>query len=178
MAWLDEQKTLLGAQLGGFAGAGGSQTVFADTGATLDLGKGWSITGAYRQGWTRMAAGGLRLGTDRLVSNAWSFDVSGKNALMRGDRLAFRIAQPLRVVSGGLNLNLPDSYDYASLTATTANRFLSLAPTGREVAREVSWSVPMAGGNLGTNIYWRTEPGHRLASGDDLGVAIRFALGL
>lgn len=97
---------------------------------------------------------------------------------MRGDRLAFRIAQPLRVSSGGLNLNLPDSYDYTSLTATSANRFLSLAPSGREIAREVSWSVPIAGGHLGTNLYWRTEPGHRAAVGDDLGIAIRFALGL
>jgi len=44
-----------------------------------------------------------------------------------------RIAQPLRVESGGLALMLPTSYDYATGIATDSLTKMSLSPSGREL---------------------------------------------
>ena len=92
---------------------------------------------------------------------------------MRGDRLAFRVAQPLRVMSGGLSLNLPVAYDYATLTPTFGVHRFSLAPTGREISSELAWVMPLDGGYFSSNIFWRQEPGHFESAPDDVGVAFR-----
>ena len=89
------------------------------------------------------------------------------------DRIAFRIAQPLRVTRGGLALNLPVAYDYATLGTTFAVRQISLAPKGREIASELTWSVPVRRGSFSSNVFWRQGPGHFENAPDDMGVAFR-----
>ena len=112
-------------------------------------------------------------GQSLLKSNAFSFDLARANLAIRGDRLAFRVAQPLRVTSGGLSLNVPVAYDYATLTPTFGVRRLSLAPTGREISSELAWVMPVKGGYLSSNLFWRQEPGHFESVPDDVGVAVR-----
>ncbi len=172
-SWVREDETILGARFADFIGQGGARSLFVDGNGELRLGRDWSLGASWRQGWTYANAGGSLAGQSLLKSNAFSFDVSRNNAVMRGDRLAFRVAQPLRVTSGGLSFNLPIAYDYATLTPTFGVRRFSLAPTGREISSELAWVMPLDGGYFSSNIFWRQEPGHFESAPDDVGVAFR-----
>lgn len=174
---LDEEATILGGHFSpAFTGAG-STSWFADGNASLDLGRGWGAHAGYRHGWTRIRAGdGLGRG-GRLSSNAFAIDLAKAGAFARTDRIALRIVQPLRVRFGGLNLNLPVGYDYASGTADYQDRFLNLAPTGRELNYELSYWRRLFGGSMSANAFVRTDPGHVEAMRADIGGAVRFTLG-
>jgi hypothetical protein len=175
--WMREDETILGARFANFIGRGGARSLFVDGNMEASLGQGWSIGTSWRQGWTYPNAGSTLTGQSLLKSNAFSFDVSRANAFATGDRLAFRVAQPLRVTSGGLTLNVPVAYDYATRTPTFGIRRFSLAPQGREIASEVAWILPMNGGYFSTNLFWRQEPGHFESAPDDIGVAFRLQFG-
>jgi hypothetical protein len=174
---LDEQATVLGARFTDMLGVGRASSWFADASAALDLGRGWGAAASYRRGWT-MATGGAALATGgRLSTDAWSFDVTKRGAFAAGDTLAVRLMQPLRVRSGGFNLSVPVSYDYATQTVGYESRLYGLAPTGREIDLEAAYSVPLLGGDLSANAFARRQPGNIAAEDSDLGAAIRFTLG-
>lgn len=174
--WMREQETILGARFASFIGQSGARTLFVDGRGDLALNPNWSIGAGWRQGWTYANNGGTLGNDSRLVSNAFSMDVTGRNVVTGNDRLAFRIAQPLRVTGGGLSLNVPISYDYATLSPTFAMRRYSLAPTGQEISSEVAWMFPIQGGYFSSNLFWRQEPGHFENAPDDVGVAFRLQL--
>jgi len=174
--WMREDETILGARFANFIGRGGARSLFMDGNLEADLGQGWAVGTSWRQGWTYANEGSSLTGQSLLKSNAFSFDIMRANAIAHGDRLAFRIAQPLRVTSGGLALNVPIAYDYATLTPTFGIRQFSLAPQGREIASEVAWVVPINGGYFSSNLFWRQEPGHFETAPDDIGVAFRLQL--
>jgi hypothetical protein len=79
----------------------------------------------------------------------------------------------LRVTRGGLALNLPVAYDYGTLGTTFAVRQISLVPKGREIASELTWSIPIRRGYFSSNLFLRHEPGHFRSATDDLGIAFR-----
>jgi hypothetical protein len=169
-----EDKTVLGARFSAFLGSPGAQTLFADTAARLALKDGWQLSGQMRAGWTRVKAGGVRDGTDHLRTRAWALDVEKLGLLRANDRWGIRVSQPLRVSSGGFSMMLPTSYDYATRQTRSTAHSMTLAPNGRELDVETSWSMPLAQGHLGANLFWRRDPGHIAAMPDDKGAAIRF----
>ena len=171
--WIREDETILGARFANFIGQYGARSVFVDGRGDVKLVGSWSLGASWRQGWTYANAGGSLTGQSVVHSNAFSVDVSGSNILARNDRLAFRIAQPLRVTRGGLALNVPVAYDYATLGTTFAVRQILLAPKGQEIASELVWGVPIYGGHFSSNLFWRQEPGHFENAPDDVGVAFR-----
>ena len=171
---LDERETILGGGTNMWTGETGARSWFADAGSSLVLGSAWRVDANYRRGWTRIAAAGLRESADWLESDAWSADLTRLGLFSLRDSLSLRVAQPLRVRGGGLNLTLPVGYDYSTLQASFGRQFVSLAPTGRERDIEAAYATPFAGGYLSANAFWRTEPGHIEAAPDDLGVALRF----
>ena len=173
-ALLDERETILGATGNMWTGSEGAKSWFADANASYAFARNWSANASYRRGWTRMAAAGLRDSADWLESDAWSFDITRVGLFGSNDSIALRMAQPLRVRSGGINLSLPVSYDYSTLTASFDRQFVSLAPKGRERDIEAAYATPFAGGYLSANGYWRSEPGHIELASDDLGFALRF----
>ncbi len=176
---LDEQSTVLGARFSPLLGVGGATSWFADAGATFDLGRGWDASGGYRRGWSAVpAAAGLAQG-GRLATDAWSLDLGRSGAFRSGDRLAFRIMQPLRVRSGGLGLSVPVSYSYDSSSAGYESRFFNLAPTGREIDFETAYGLDLlaGAGHLSANAFARRHPGNVAEMDADLGAAIRFTLG-
>jgi hypothetical protein len=174
---LDEQATVLGGRFTSAFSAGGSTSWFADAAAALDLGSGWGAYAGYRHGWTRMPGGNALVEGGRLSSNAFAFDLARSGAFMRADRIALRFMQPLRVRTGGFDVNLPISYDYASGEVGYQQRFLNLAPTGRELDYELSYETPLLGGNIAANAFIRTDPGHVEQMKNDVGGALRFTLG-
>jgi hypothetical protein len=167
---LEEKDTLLGGRLGSLYGESGSSSLFLDLEARRDLGNGWSATVMGRRGWTDFASGKFQTG-------AYSFDLAKLGVLGKRDRLGLRLAQPLRVESGGASLLLPTGYDYATELATSSVEFLSFSPSGREIDAELSYSTGLGDGWLGANLFARRQPGHIAAAEPDVGAAIRFSLG-
>lgn len=175
-AQLDERETVLGARFGALFGRPGATTRFLSANVSLDAPSGWTLRGQWRQGWTRIGAGGVRPSSDHLMSTAWSFDATRDDLFARGDSFGVRLAQPLRVESGGLGLDLPITWDYATSSADTALQRVSLAPKGRELDAEMRYALPLWAGSLSTSLFWRNEPGHYASAPDDLGAAVQFAM--
>jgi hypothetical protein len=167
---LEEQGTLLGGRLGALYGGGGSSSLFLDLEARRELGSGWAATVMARRGWTDFANG-------RFKTGAYSFDLAKFGLLKAGDRFGVRVAQPLRVASGGIALMLPTSYDYATERETSTLSRLSFAPSGREMDAELSYSMLWGKGWIGGNLFVRRQPGHVAAADADMGAAIRYSLG-
>ena len=136
---------------------------FADAGAAFDLGGGWGAHAGYRRGWTAVPGSGALAERGRLATDAWAFDLSKeRRASPPGDRLALRHDAAARVRSGGFDLNMPVSYDYADGSVGYEGRFFNLAPTGREIDLEAAYGSTClaARGHLSANAFVRREPGN------------------
>lgn len=168
-----EDKSVLGARFGPALGGKGATTQLADLDLGLALGAGWSLRGQWRQAWTDADAGGL-LADGRLSSNAFSFDIVRQG---RVSRFGLRAAQPLRVQSGRFRLNLPTSYDYATLTTGYSLTDMNLAPKGRELDLEANYGRMLGTGWIDANLFYRREPGNIASISDDVGAALRFTMG-
>ncbi len=177
-SWIGERKTVLGALFADSFGQNGAQTLFADGKIKADLGNSWHASANWRQGWTLANRSNSIAANSLLKSNAFSLDITKNGAFLSGDTVAFRVSQPLRVTGGGLSFILPVAYDYATQSAILGTRRFNLAPKGREIASELSWFVPLNGGTISTNIYWRQDPGHFQNAPDDMGLAVRLNFGL
>jgi hypothetical protein len=108
----------------------------------------------------------------RIVSNGWSLDLERTSLFTDGDSLALRLSQPLRVQSGGINLNLPVAYSYETLNATNGIESLALNPQGREIDAELAWRGALLGGAGSASVFYRREPGHYAGLSADKGVAL------
>jgi hypothetical protein len=173
---LAERDSLLGARFDAALGAPRATSWFVDAAARFDAGGGWSLGGALRQGWTYAD---LRFGVDgrgMVRTSAFSADVSKYGVFGKTDYAAFRIAQPLRVSTGGLSLNLPTDFDYSTMTVSqwTVQK-LNLAPTGRELDVEATYSRPIWLGTVQTNLFYRRDPGNFAQLPDDYGMALRYS---
>ena len=175
--WLREDRTVLGAYLNDSFGARGADSLFLDTSIGLDLASDLRLGASLRQGMTRAHSGGLVAGGSTMRSAAWSLDLVRENTLRRGDAFGFRLSQPLRVEAGGLSLNLPVDYDYATQETQFGIRTLSLAPSGREVMGELNWRTPLWGGGFSASAFYRRQPGHYAQAPDDQGLLVRFSRG-
>jgi hypothetical protein len=175
-ARMDERDTVLGARLGAGLGSPNAASWFVDGTARWTNAAGWTLGGSWRQGWSALSVRGIE-GGGRLRTTAFSADL-GKDGVWGRDSIGLRIAQPLRVASGGLALSLPTAWDYASgsVGARTAQT-LALAPAGRELDVEARYALQLGGGWLQTNAYWRRDPGNVAALPDDYGVALRWGTG-
>lgn len=172
-----ESDSVLGSWTGPALGLEGATTRFASLQARLPLGGGLSVGAGARQGWTSAEVGdGLVTRADGIISQGFQFDVA-KEGVFGGDRLDFRIAQPLRVSGGRAQLRVPVDYDYATLATRFDARSASLAPSGREIDVEAAYSLSLLGGEAGAHLYLRHEPGHVATRDADVGAALRFKVG-
>ncbi|WP_420606942.1 S8 family peptidase [Novosphingopyxis sp.] len=174
--WLREDETVLGARFSEALGRGGASSVFIDAGLAWEPATGWQLAAGWRQGWTRALATQTVTGTGVLQSSAFNADLSKRNIFGGDDELALRFAQPLRVSDGGIDLNLPVAYDYASGDVTFGTQRLNLAPQGRELVSEMSYRASLWEGIVSANLFWRRQPGHYQAAPDDMGAALRYSL--
>ena len=174
-SWLTEHRTILGARLSEGFGSGGASSLFLDASGQWSPSSGWRLAAQWRSGLTSPRSGGSVAGGGRLTSSAWAFDAGREGVFKAGDLLALRIAQPLRVESGGIALNLPVDYSYATLQPTFARHTLALAPAGREIDTELAWHGPLWTGAAMLSLYYRADPGHYAAASDDQGVAFSWS---
>ena len=164
LARLEEADTILGGSLALLGG--GATSHFLDVDTAVVVGD-WTLEADWRRGETQVRGRDALFRGGALASEGWSV------ALGKGP-FALRVAQPLRVRSGGLDALAPVSFDYATMSAATELRLVSLAPSGREVDVEAAYGWRIGRGRLDANLYWRNEPGHIAAMPDDKGVALRF----
>ena len=172
--WLNEDASMLGAAFAPAFGMRGADTLFLDASAELGIADGWRMDASWRQGFTRARKGGLVAPGSGFASNAWNLDLSRESLFKRDDSFGLRLSQPLRVTGGGIGLTLPVAYDYATLLPSYGTRFLSLAPSGREIDGELAWCGPLWGGDASASIFYRTDPGHYASLPDDKGMALRW----
>jgi hypothetical protein len=174
---LVEQDTVLGGRFG-FA-PGGSSSTFLDAGLRYDINRSWGVEGRFRNGWTQLPGGNGFVEGGSLATDGWSFDLWRRGTIRQGDLLSFRVTQPLRVRSGGYQLNVPVSYDYATTSVGYDSSTFNLAPQGRELAFEAAYLLPLfnGAGSVSANTFYRRDPGHIDAARDDVGAALRFTLG-
>jgi hypothetical protein len=104
-------------------------------------------------------------------------DLARNGVFANDDSLALRVSQPLRVESGGLNLELPIDYSYATLSPTYGIRTLSLTPQGREFDAELAWNGRLLMGDAAASLFIRKDPGHYASLPVDHGVAFRWSTG-
>jgi len=175
-SWLRESNSLLGARLGPVFGSGGATSLVGDTSLGIDLASGWSLSGAWRQIWTRPDRGGLIAG-GVLWSSAFSVDVAKAGLLRPGDRAAPRFSEPARAPPRCLDLLPPVGAAFPTRPTDFGRRTYNLAPTGRELVVEASYALSLLGGDLIANAWVRRDPGHIAALPDDKGAALRFTLG-
>ncbi|MDA4830301.1 hypothetical protein NY536_02250, partial [Enterobacter hormaechei] len=81
---LAERDTLLGARFDGSLGAPQATSWFLDMDARADLGRGWTVGGNWRRGWTRAAMQSGLAGSGRLSTAAFAFD-AGKDGVLGSD---------------------------------------------------------------------------------------------
>lgn len=178
LSLLDESATFLGARFSEALGGGqGGQSLFADIALRWSGPNGWSVGGDMRHGWSFANGSNAVMRGGTLRTFAASADATKSGVMTGTDRLSLRIAQPLRVYRGGLSLNLPAAYDYATLETRYENRFFNLAPEGRQIDMEAAYSRALGAGWLTAHLFYRRDPGHFATIGDDMGGAVRFTLG-
>ncbi|MEJ6594837.1 S8 family peptidase [Parasphingorhabdus sp.] len=171
-SWLSENRSVLGAHLHQVFGARGADSMFIDLNGAWHPGANWRLGAAWRQGWTKARIGGRVSPGSLLTSNGWAVDASRYAVFQSDDSLSLRLSQPLRVSSGGINLLLPIAYSYETLSATNALRRINLAPSGREISRELAWRGSFAGGSLNASAFWRSQPGNYADLPDDYGLGL------
>ena len=174
LRWMAEDSTILGGFFHDAIGGRGADTLFADFDIVTKLAPDWTLGAAWSQGMTMPRANGILDGGSRILSNAWSFDLMREGTLKQGDRLGLRLSQPLRVASGGLDLNLPIAFDYSDESALFTRHRLNLAPTGREVIGEINWRGPVLWGHAAASLFYRHEPGHFAGQPADVGALVSF----
>lgn len=175
---LAEDDTVLGARFSGALGAARASSMFVDLGLRTDLGGGWTSGASMRQGWTWAQLRGGIDGSGLIRTNGFAADIGKLGLFGSGDRLGFRVAQPLRVARGGIDIALPRDWDYytESVSAWNATR-INLAPRGREIDYELSYAWPLARGDVSSNLFVRRNPGNFAALPADMGGAVRFSIG-
>ena len=174
-SWLTEQHSILGARLADGFGRSGADSLFLDAHGEWQPAPGWRLNAQWRSGFTSPRSGGSVAAGGRMTSSAWSIDAARGNVFKSGDWLGLRIAQPLRVESGGIALNLPVDYSYATLQPSFARQVLSLAPQGREIDTELAWRSQLWTGAAMLSLFYRTDPGHYANAPDDQGVAFTWS---
>ena len=174
---LAESATVLGARFGDALGGTRATSWFLDGAARFATDDGWSVGGSWRQGWTRADVRGGLSGRGMIRTNAFAADIGKDRLFGLHDGFGLRLAQPLRVARGGIDLSLPTGYDYAALAVSqwTVQR-MNLAPTGREIDVEARYALPLWTGMLQTNLFLRRQPGNFVALGQDLGAAARWSV--
>ncbi len=158
-----EAGTLLGSLLSPVFGVRGAETTSVVASGLVPIGD-WSIMVSGQYGLTRavLTGGGLLVAAGPLSGTAASLAVSRAAPFVSDGRISLTVAQPLRV-SGLVTL----------ATGPDAVRF---GATGREIAVEADYWLPVAAGSLGLGGFWRHQPGHIAASAPDAGVAARLNL--
>ena len=159
--WMSEANGAVGSRPDGAFGAFGTGTVLAGLSASRRLGGSWALLGSAHAGAHRTES--VRQGIVRGVSGLWSgaFAVGavGRDVGRGGDRLAFRLSQPLRVEAGRAELRWVSGRSPGG-GVEIERADVGLEPSGRQLDLEVAYSRPWAGGRAHMAAVASHDAGH------------------
>ncbi|MGX1197558.1 S8 family peptidase [Parvibaculum sp. MBR-TMA-1.3b-4.2] len=176
---LNEDGSLLGAfGQGVFAGAGG-RTGFATASLRYDAGADWTLAATYTRARLTEGTLGNGLGLRNVDGSAMSFTLSGPAGWREGDRLGFRMAQPLRADKATANIWLPVGRDIAG-NIIRRHQAVGMEPDGRELDFELAYATPLPefvwgrAAFLTLNGFAALQPGHVAEADPAYGMAAQF----
>ena len=173
--WMSEANGALGSRPNGAFGEFGTGTVLTGLSASRRLSGSWTALGSAYAGMHRTDS--RRQGIVRRVSGLWSstfaVGVVGRDVAGSGDRLAFRLSQPLRVEAGRARLRWvsgrsPDG------RVELEQADLSLEPSGRQLDLEVAYSRPWADGRARMAAIASNDAGH-VGGEQEVSIVARFS---
>ncbi len=143
---LQEGDSVLGTtQTGALNFAGKANTNVANFGVAFPLAPRVTFGAQYSVGYTDNVtnqAAGLVTGYANLRSTAYAASVSFAEAFRPGDRLGLTVSQPMRAVSGAMQMVAPVGADETG-APVMASRSISLKPDGRETRADVLYMIPI-----------------------------------
>ena len=164
---LREFESALGTTAGGAFGRLASGMVFAGAGFSRDLG-GWTIEAQAELGVSGPeASGGIVREVSGVTTSA--FEIAVQRTLGKGRRLRLSVAQPLRVESGRMRLDVPvGRTKHGRVVRQTVTA--PLTPSGRQIDFAAHWRLPTgkAGGEWRLGATLSVDPGHRAGGAADL----------
>ena len=171
---LQEGDAVLGTtQTGALNFAGKANTNVANFGVAFPLASRVTLGAQYSVGYTDNVANqaaGLVTGYTNLRSTAYAASVSFAEAFRPGDSLGLTVSQPMRAVSGAMQMVVPVGADVNG-APVMAPRSISLKPDGRETRADVLYMSPInrsAKWFLGVGV--RHQPDHDLAAPNEVTV--------
>ena len=159
--WLAEDRGLAGSRPSGAFGELRGDTVIAGLSAHRSLSEGWSLLTSAHAGISRatMSRHGMLRNPSPLWTGAFALGLLGEDIGGAGGRLAFRMAQPLRVEAGHARLRwvsgrTPDG-DVEVRQAT-----VDMEPSGRQLDLELTYSRPWMDGEAHLAAIASRDAGH------------------
>ena len=173
--WMSEANGAVGSRSDGAFGEFHTGTILTGLAASRRLNGSWTVLGSAHAGVHRTDSRrrGIVRGVSGLWSGAFAVGVVGRDVARGGDRLAFRLSQPLRVEAGRAELRWvsgrsPDGR--VELERTD----LGLEPSGRQLDLEVAYSRPWAGGSVHTAAIASQDAGH-VAGEREVSIVARYS---
>ena len=158
---MSEANGAVGSRPDGAFGELRTGTILAGLTAFRRLGGSWTVLGSAHAGAhrTNNVRQGIVHGVSGLWSGAFAAGVVGRDVGRNGDRLAFRLSQPLRVEAGRAQLRWvsgrsPDG------RVELERADVGLKPSGRQLDLEVAYSRPWAGGRAHMAAVASQDAGH------------------
>ena len=159
--WMSEANGAVGSRPEGAFGELGTGTILAGLSASRRLGGNWALLGSAHAGTHRTE--NVRQGIVREVSGLWSgafaLGAVGRDVERSGDRLAFRLSQPLRVEAGHAELRWVSGRSPGG-GVEIERADVGLEPSGRQLDLEVAYSRPWAGGRAHMAAVASHDAGH------------------
>ncbi len=165
--WMSEANGAVGSRPDGAFGEFHTGTILTGLSASRRLSGSWTVLGSAHAGVHRTDSRrrGIVRGISGLWSGAFAVGVVGRDVARSGDRLAFRLSQPLRVETGRVELRWasgrsPDGQ------VELERADLGLEPSGRQLDLEVAYSRPWAGGRAHMAAIASRDAGHVAGEGE------------
>ena len=161
VGWMSEANGAVGSRPDGAFGAFGTGTILTGLTASRRLGGNWALLGSAHAGAhrTENVRQGIVRGVSGLWSGAFAVGAVGRDVGRSGDRLAFRLSQPLRVETGSAELQWVSGRNSGG-GVEIERADLSLEPSGRQLDLEVAYSRPWAGGSAHMAAIASHDAGH------------------
>ena len=159
--WMSEANGAVGSRPDGAFGEFGTRTILTGLSASRRLSGSWMVLGSAHAGAHRTDSRrqGIVRGVSGLWSGAFAVGVVGRDVGRSGDRLAFRLSQPLRVEAGRAELRWVSGRNPDG-RVELERADLSLEPSGRQLDLEVAYSRPWAGGSVHMAAIASQDAGH------------------
>ncbi len=172
--WMKEPSRLIGSRPIGAFGDLGTGTGFMGISARRWVTDRWTALASAYAGLSHaeIQNPGILHDVSALRSSAFSVGLVGDSIIRTRDRLAIRLAQPLRVESGNMDVRWVSGRT-RDRQARVETATLDLEPSSRQLDLELTWARPWKEGHVHMAALTSRNAGHA-RSEDDMALLIRY----